>query len=207
MNKNYVIVLAASLLLTACGQKKEDKGTFVRPVKTATVESRSEIKKDFSGIVEAVEYVKLAFRVSGQIINLPVIEGEKVKKGQLIAAIDPRDIALQYAADKAAYETAAAQVERNKRLLGRQAISLQEYEISLSNYQKAKSAFELSTNNMRDTKGKTAYFGGINKCKFRRRNRTISKYKQTPDQIHHTGCISLFAPLYRSTFPGRIRYL
>ena len=161
MNKNYVIVLAASLLLTACGQKKEDKGTFVRPVKTATVESRSEIKKDFSGIVEAVEYVKLAFRVSGQIINLPVIEGEKVKKGQLIAAIDPRDIALQYAADKAAYETAAAQVERNKRLLGRQAISLQEYEISLSNYQKAKSAFELSTNNMRDTKLTAPFDGSI----------------------------------------------
>lgn len=74
-------------------------------------------------MVEAVEYVKLAFRVSGQIINLPVVEGQRVKKGQLIAAIDPRDISLQYAADKAAYETAVAQVERNKRLLGRQAIS------------------------------------------------------------------------------------
>ena len=76
-----------------------------------------------------MEYVKLAFRVSGQIISLPVIEGEKVKKGQLIAAIDPRDIALQYAATKSAYETASAQVERNKRLLSRQAISVQEYEI------------------------------------------------------------------------------
>ena len=83
------------------------------------------------------------------------------RSGQLIAAIDPRDIALQYAADKAAYETAAAQVERNKRLLGRQAISLQEYEISLSNYQKAKSAFELSTNNMRDTKLTAPFDGSI----------------------------------------------
>lgn len=99
--------------------------------------------------------------MSGQIINLPVIEGEKVKKGQLIAAIDPRDIALQYAADKSAYETAAAQVERNKRLLARQAISLQEYEISLSNYQKAKSAFELSSNNMRDTKLTAPFDGSI----------------------------------------------
>ena len=161
MNKNYVIVLSFSLFLTACGQKKEDKEAIIRPVKTAIVESRSEIKKDFSGIVEAVDYVKLAFRVSGQIINLPVIEGEKVKKGQLIAAIDPRDIALQYAEDKSAYETAAAQVERNKRLLARQAISLQEYEISLSNYQKAKSAFELSSNNMRDTKLTAPFDGSI----------------------------------------------
>ena len=114
-------------------------------------------------MVEAVEYVKLAFRVSGQIINLPVVEGQRVRKGQLIAAIDPRDIALQYAADKATYETAAAQVERNKRLLGRQAISLQEYEISVANYQKAKSAYELSSNNMRDTKLSAPFDGSIEK--------------------------------------------
>ena len=73
------------------------------------------------------------------------------------------DISLQYAADKAAYETAAAQVERNKRLLGRQAISLQEYEISVANYQKAKSAYELSTNNMRDTKLLAPFDGSIEK--------------------------------------------
>ena len=70
---------------------------------------------------------------------------------------------LQYAADKAAYETAAAQVERNKRLLGRQAISVQEYEISVANYQKAKSAYELSSNNMRDTKLTAPFDGSIEK--------------------------------------------
>lgn len=161
MKKEYVIVWAITLLLTACGEKKEEQGETVRPVKTAIVESRSEIRKDFSGIVEAVNYVKLAFRVGGQIIDLPVIEGEKVKKGQLIAAIDPRDIALQYAADKASYETATAQVERNKRLLARQAISVQEYEISLANYQRAKSAFELSSNNLRDTKLTAPFDGSI----------------------------------------------
>ena len=163
MKKNYGCILAALILLTACGQKKEDSVTTVRPVKTARVESRSEIRKDFSGIVEAVDYVKLAFRVSGQIINLPVVEGQRVKKGQLIAAIDPRDLALQYAADKSAYETAAAQVERNKRLLARQAISVQEYEISLANFQKAKSEYELSSNNMRDTRLTAPFDGSIEK--------------------------------------------
>ncbi len=136
----YLFALTVTLIVTSCGQKKGEDIPLVRPVKTATVSSQSVILKDFSGMVEAVEYVKLAFRVSGQIIDLPVVEGQRVRKGQLIAAIDPRDISLQYAADKAAYETAAAQVERNKRLLGRQAISLQEYEISVANYQKAKSA-------------------------------------------------------------------
>ena len=163
MKKNYVIGMLLVLVVSACGQKKSDKETIVRPVKTTLVESKSEIKKDFSGIVEAVDYVKLAFRVSGQIINLPVIEGQKVKKGELIAAIDPRDISLQYAADKSTYETASAQLERNKRLLARQAISVQEYEISMSNYQKAKSNYELSTNNMRDTRLMAPFDGSIEK--------------------------------------------
>lgn len=163
MKKKYALVLVAAILLVGCGQKKETIVETARPVKTAVVESRSVIRKDFSGIVEAVEYVKLAFRVSGQIIKLPVIEGEKVKKGQLIVEIDPRDIALQYAATKSAYETAAAQVERNKRLLSRQAISVQEYEISLANYQKAKSEYELSANNMRDTKLMAPFDGSIEK--------------------------------------------
>lgn len=105
--KNIYVIALAAILFQGCGQKKEMTAPATRPVKTTIVESRSVIRKDFSGIVEAVEYVKLAFRVSGQIISLPVIEGEKVKKGQLIAAIDPRDIALQYAATKSAYETAS----------------------------------------------------------------------------------------------------
>jgi RND family efflux transporter MFP subunit len=163
MKKMYLFALTVTLIVTSCGQKKGEDIPLVRPVKTATVSSQSVILKDFSGMVEAVEYVKLAFRVSGQIIDLPVVEGQRVRKGQLIAAIDPRDISLQYAADKAAYETAAAQVERNKRLLGRQAISLQEYEISVANYQKAKSAYELSTNNMRDTKLLAPFDGSIEK--------------------------------------------
>ena len=146
--KNIYVIALAAILFQGCGQKKEMTAPATRPVKTTIVESRSVIRKDFSGIVEAVEYVKLAFRVSGQIISLPVIEGETVKKGQLIAAIDPRDI---------------AQVERNKRLLSRQAISVQEYEISLSNYQKAKSEYELSSNNMRDTKLTAPFDGSIEK--------------------------------------------
>ena len=86
--KKIGFVLTAAILLAGCGQKKEATTTTARPVKTTIVESRSIISKDFSGIVEAVEYVKLAFRVNGQIIQLPVIEGQKVKKGQVLAIVE-----------------------------------------------------------------------------------------------------------------------
>lgn len=67
----YLFALITTLVITSCGHKKGEKPPLIRPVKTATVSSQSVIHKDFSGMVEAVEYVKLAFRVSGQIINLP----------------------------------------------------------------------------------------------------------------------------------------
>ena len=72
MKKIYLFAIGVMLLVTSCGHKKEGDATLIRPVKTATASSQSVIRKDFSGIVEAVEYVKLAFRVSGQVINLPV---------------------------------------------------------------------------------------------------------------------------------------
>lgn len=47
MKKKYGFVLIAAILLASCGQKKETKTTTSRPVKTAIVESRSIIRKDF----------------------------------------------------------------------------------------------------------------------------------------------------------------
>lgn len=174
MKKGFLFIASALLLLTSCGSKGEQEGKKVRPVKTVVVESDSEINKDFSGVVEAVDFVKLAFRVSGQIINLPVVEGQKVTKGQLIAEIDTRDIAPQYTADKAAFETAAAQLERNKRLLSKQAISTQDYEISIASYQKAKSAYELSGNNMRDARLYAPFDGSIEEKMAENFQRTMS---------------------------------
>lgn len=79
--KMFLFALVMALLITSCGQKQKGSNTLIRPVKTAQVSSQSVIRKDFSGIVEAVEYVRLAFRVSGQIISLPVVEGQRVKRG------------------------------------------------------------------------------------------------------------------------------
>lgn len=163
MRKSHLFAAAGLVLLVSCGKKASLNNEVIRPVKIAVVASQSQIQKEFSGVVEAVDFVKLAFRVSGQIIQIPIIEGQKIKKGQLIAAIDTRDLALQYAADKSAYETAAAQLERNKRLLARQAVSLQDYEISMSTFQKAKSAYELSANNMRDARLVAPFAGSIEK--------------------------------------------
>ena len=59
MKKKYGFMLAVAVLLAGCGQKKETSVITARPVKTTIVESRSIIRKDFSGIVEALSLIHI----------------------------------------------------------------------------------------------------------------------------------------------------
>lgn len=152
-----------AFLWAGCKGKKETYQDVVRPVRVVNVESLGAINKVYTGIVEAEEYSNLAFKLSGPLVAMNVDEGQKVKKGQVIAAVDPLDYKLQYEANKAAYLTAKSQLERNKRLLSMQAISKQEYEIAEANYIKGKSAYETSANTLEDTKLRAPFDGFVEK--------------------------------------------
>lgn len=162
MKKRVLLLSLAALGLTSCWQAQTPR-TFVRPVKLSEAVSLSSYDKDFVGVVSAEQYTNLAFRVSGQVTKTFVTEGAQVKKGQLLAQLDPGDFRLQLEADKAQYTTSQSILERNKRLLAKQAISQQDYEIAQSNFLKAKSAYEYSLNQLEYTRLKAPFSGSIEK--------------------------------------------
>ena len=88
-----LVTLAVLGLLTACAKKEEPKiRKTVRPVKLLTVVSSDEaLQRRFPGRVRAAERVELAFQVGGPLVALEAEEGEKVKKGDVLARIDPRN--------------------------------------------------------------------------------------------------------------------
>ena len=83
-----------ALLLSSCGKKEPEKAEtrVVRPIKLMTVGSAltGQMRK-LPGTVRATDRVDLAFQVAGPLIELPVKEGQRVKKGELLARIDPQD--------------------------------------------------------------------------------------------------------------------
>ena len=87
----FIVVMA--VFLSSCGkEEKMPVKKVVRPVKMMTVESVGHsFKRAFPGKVQASQQVDLAFKVSGPLIKLPVVEGQKVRKNDLLARIDPRD--------------------------------------------------------------------------------------------------------------------
>lgn len=162
MKLRSVIISGLCVFLgISCGGKKESYQDIARPVRIVKVETLGAMQKMYTGVVVAEEYSKLAFKVSGPLVEMNVDAGQKVKKGMVIAAVDPLDYNLQYEANKAAYITAKSQMERNKKLLAMQAISKQDYEIAEANFVKAKSAYETSENTLSDTKLRAPFDGFV----------------------------------------------
>lgn len=161
MKLKWFVVVLSTFLGISCGGKKENYQNIVRPVRVVQVESLGAVEKIYTGVVQAEEYSKLAFKVSGPLIAMNVDAGQQVKKGTVIAAVDPLDYNLKYEANKAAYITAQSQMARNKKLLAMQAISKQDYEMAEANYIQAKSAYETSLNTLKDTKLKAPFDGFV----------------------------------------------
>jgi len=149
--KKLFLFFSCCLLLISCGKKEQTQTETVKPVKVVSAQSMEVITKSYAGIVQSDQMSNLAFKVSGQIVNLAVEEGDCVKKGQVIADIDVRDFKLQYEVNRSAYVTAKAQYERFKRLLDKEAVSQQDYEIAETNYDKAKAALENAQNVLDDS--------------------------------------------------------
>lgn len=89
--KGWTCVLFGALVLTGCG-KDEPAPEPIRPV--VSVEVRSESMQEFgrfAGSIQARYESVLGFRVSGRIARREVDVGSEVRKGALLATLDPTD--------------------------------------------------------------------------------------------------------------------
>ncbi|MDD5632179.1 MAG: efflux RND transporter periplasmic adaptor subunit [Methylococcales bacterium] len=103
-----------ALLLCSCAKKEEKKAEAIagRPIKLMTVGSNLTGQvRSLPGTVRATDRVDLAFQVSGPLIELPVREGQRVKRGDLLARIDPRDYETNLRNAKGALARAKAAVD------------------------------------------------------------------------------------------------
>ena len=87
----------------------------IRPVKTVTLRSNGKGGLwRYYGTLQGGRRVDLSFRVSGPVRSIRVDKGASVKKGQLLATLDPRDYQTQLKQAQAQQEQAQAQYENSK---------------------------------------------------------------------------------------------
>ncbi|MFK3845169.1 efflux RND transporter periplasmic adaptor subunit [Stenotrophomonas sp. NPDC078853] len=132
-----VSALALAILAACSGGHAEEAGAPPAPEVSAAPVLVKQVSQwdEFSGRVEAVENVDLRPRVSGYINKVNYIEGQEVKKGDVLFTIDARSYQAEY--DRARAEVARARTqstlargesERAKRLSEQQAISTETWE-------------------------------------------------------------------------------
>ncbi|MBD3825654.1 MULTISPECIES: efflux RND transporter periplasmic adaptor subunit [Stenotrophomonas] len=131
-----VTALALAVIVGCSGGHAETAGPPPPSVSAAPVLVKQVSQwDDFSGRVEAVESVELRPRVSGYIDKVNYVEGQEVKKGDVLFTIDARSYRAELAradAELARARTQAqvsrSEAERARRLSDQQAISTETWE-------------------------------------------------------------------------------
>ena len=107
------MTLATCLSLSSCEQEVVESPVVIRPVRYQEVTPLTGGKEySFTGAAKAGVESKISFKVGGTVRELPLKVGDRVKKGDLIARIDPRDYQLQVEDAQASLAQAEAQAVR-----------------------------------------------------------------------------------------------
>ena len=114
---SFCITLLATITLTTGCSKEKKTSMEPRRVLTQTVcndDAASVIT--YPGRTQASEVANVAFRVAGTLVKVGVKEGDRVRRGQVIARMDDRDYRVQLTAAEAEYTQVKAEAERVMRL-------------------------------------------------------------------------------------------
>ena len=120
----WAMVLAlsgsAALLLTGCGQGAEGRGFSMPPMPvevSPVIVQNVEDTFEAIGTMEAIEAITVVGEIDAAILELPFTEGGFIKRGDLIAHLDDRQLAAEMARAEALLAQSTATYDRVKRVV------------------------------------------------------------------------------------------
>lgn len=162
----FWMTLGAAVCFSACGSSDTAEKSVVM-VKTEVVKPyRSDLEITYPGRIKAAADVDLSFRVAGPIVRMPVDVGGFVKKGALVAEIDPRDYALQFGATEAEYKQVKGEAERVIELYKRGSVPVNDYDKAVSGLQQMTAKYSAHRNALNDTRLVAPFDGYVQKKYF-----------------------------------------
>jgi len=159
------IVLLSFFIFAGCSKdEKVEEVEVIRPVKIMTVQANAASPhRNLPGKVRAAKRSELSFKVSGPLVELPVEEGRRVKKGDLIAQIQKRDFQTALNEAKARNLEAEKQFHRYKELYAKKQVSQADYDSYRAARDITRAQLEDAKNRLKDTSLKAPFNGIISK--------------------------------------------
>ena len=141
------VALAAGVL--ACSPEAPPPEPELRPVRIEVVSSvDAGRRRSFSGTGQPAVEPKLSFKVGGNIARLPVNMGDRVRRGTLIAELDPSDYQLQAEEADAALRRAQAEARNAEASFARIRGLYENGNASRTDFDSARTAAESSRANV-----------------------------------------------------------
>ena len=112
--------------MVACSDRTEPEpiDQSVRPARIYVVQdSAKTLKYEFVGRVEAAQSIDMTFEVSGPLVQLPVLEGQSIEKGGLVAALEKKDFELAVREAQLQLQLARQDLERKQQVLAQKGIA------------------------------------------------------------------------------------
>lgn len=164
--KLIAATLLVALIISSCGSKDEHKETVVN-VKTNIVKVYgSGQSASFPGRIKAGDDINLSFRIAGPITTINVSPGNFVKKGDVLAQIDPRDYKTQLAATEAEYRQIKDKVDRVVKLYEKKGVTENEYYKAVYGLEQITAKYDAHKNALADTKLTAPYDGYVQKTYY-----------------------------------------
>lgn len=159
-----IVALAAIYFLWEPFKSEANTDIGATRISTAVVERGNlTIAVNSTGVVEPILTVDLKSKASGEIIDLPIEEGDIVTKGQLIARLDATTSQNSYDQAKADLQVAKSnlslvekELDRQKELYKQGLISELDYDTAMLNKEKANSDLVKAQANVDDAKERLA---------------------------------------------------
>jgi RND family efflux transporter MFP subunit len=138
----------------------------VKPVKLFQVPSITTSGYDaFLAEVDAGQRSQLSFQIPGVIEQLNVREGQRVKRGDVLAVLDAKDYQLAVDAAQAQYDLAKTRYKRDKLLFGKKLISADSFDRTETAYKASIANLDTARTDLAYTQIK-APFSGLVSLRF-----------------------------------------
>lgn len=144
MRLHWIVLSVCAFGISACSEKKQEiPEPESRPAKLFTVSVGDKpFERIFPASTTAGDRAVLAFRVPGQLIELPVNAGQRVKQGEVLASLDDEEYKLLRSQAKANFALSNVQLKRMETLIRDKVVSEQEYDQAVANQKSARAAFD-----------------------------------------------------------------
>jgi RND family efflux transporter MFP subunit len=159
----FACLFLATLGTSAC---KEEEVVAVepppRPIKIFRLEGDlGDTRPDYPGRIKAVKVVELAFEVDGRIVDWNVEEGQRVKKGQILSRLDPRDYQAEVEAARARLRLAEAEYRRESKLFASGSGTQRDLDVATRSRDVSRAELRISEKALEDTRLRAIFDGVI----------------------------------------------